>query len=130
MAVHTRNYQGMVRFSLFLAMAILLDFNVWIHPSISLAADPVNSTPNVPLQGPLLAPSSSALVKESASQDLPTAPDTSNLNDHDTHSDLIDEVDEAIPLPERSGASTHTRDTSHPSALMELFNYPIAIFRG
>jgi hypothetical protein len=130
MTVHTRNYQGMVRFFLFLAMAILLDFSVWAYPSASLAADPVNSTPNAPLQGPVLAPDTSALAQESANQKLSTAPGSSNLIDEDTHSDLIDEVDEAIPLPERSGTATHTRDTSHPPALLELFNYPIAIFRG
>ena len=73
----------------------------------------------------------SALVKESASPGpAQTAPGSSTLNDEDTHSDLIDEVDEAIPLPERSGTATHARDTSHPPALLELFNYPIAIFRG
>ena len=120
----------MVRFFLFLAMAILLDFNVWTHPSILLAADPDNATPNAPLQGPRLAPGSSSVVKENVNQSLPTAPDSPNLIDEDTHSDLIDEVDEAIPLPERSGAPTHTRDTTHPPAFLELFNYPIAIFRG
>ena len=127
MTGRTRNYQGMVRFFLFLAMAILFDFNAWTHPSILLAADPVNSTSNAPPQGPLLAPGTSALAQESANQKLSTEPDPSNLIDEDTHSDQIDEV---LLLPERSGISTHTRDTSHPPALLELFNYPIAIFRG
>ena len=130
MTSHTRNYQSMVRFFLFLAPAIVFGFSVWPHPSISLAADPVNSTPNAPLQGPVLAPGTSTLVNESAHQDLPTAPGSSNLNADETHSDLSDEIDEAIQLPERSGAPTHIRDTSHPPALMELFNYPIAIFRA
>ena len=129
MTVHTRNYQGMVRF-FFLVMAILANFTVWTKPFIVLAADPGNTTPSTPLQGPHMAPGSSSIVKENARQSLPTTPDSSTLNDKDTHSDLVDDVAEAIPLPERFGASTNTRDTSHPPALMELFNYPIAIFRG
>src|SRR5210317_534211 len=124
MTGHTRNYQGMVRFFLFLAMAILFDFNVWTEPFIVWAADPINATPNTPLQGPQLAPGTSALTQESAHQNPQTAPSSSTPNDEDTHSDLIDEVDEAITLPERSGAPTHIRDTSHPPALLELFNYP------
>ena len=120
----------MVRFFLFLALAIVFYFSVGTSLSISLAADPADSTPQAPLQGPLLAQGSSALAKESSSQDLPTAPGSSNLNDEAVHSNLVSEVDKAIQLPERSGARTHTRDTSHPPALMELFNYPIAIFRG
>ena len=86
MTVHTGNFQRMVRSLLFLAMAIVFDFGVWTHPSISLAADPVNSTPNAPLQGPVLAPGTSTLVNESAHQDLPTAPGSSNLNADETHS--------------------------------------------
>jgi small-conductance mechanosensitive channel len=130
MTVHTGNFQRMVRFFLFLALAIVFYFSVGTSLSISLAADPADSTPQAPLQGPLLAQGSSALAKESSSQDLPTAPGSSNLNDEAVHSNLVSEVDKAIQLPERSGARTHTRDTSHPPALMELFNYPIAIFRG
>ena len=118
MTVHTRNYQGMVGLLLLLALPIVLNFSVWTHPSISLAADPVTSTSNAPLQGPQLAPGSSALVKESVNQSLATAPDSSNLND------------EAAQAPERSGAPTHTRDTSHPPALLEVFNFPVAVFRG
>jgi hypothetical protein len=130
MTVHTRNDQSMIRFFLFLTLAIVFDFNVWAHPSISLAADPANLTPNAPLQGPRLAPGSSSVVKENVNQSLPTEPDSLNQNEEATHSELIDEVDEAVQLPDRPGASTHTRSTSHPPALLELFNYPIAIFRG
>lgn len=111
-------------------MAIFLNLNVWLHPSTLLATDTGNATPKAPLQGPLLGPGSSSVVKENVNQRLPTAPDSFNQNEEATHSALIDEVDEAVQLPERSGAPIHIRDTSHPPALMELFNYPIAIFRG
>ena len=89
----------MVRFFLFLALAIVFDFSVGPPLSISFAAEPGNATPNALLQGPLLAPGSSLVVKENVNQSLPTAPGSSKQNEEATHSNLIDEVDEAVQLP-------------------------------
>ena len=130
MTGHWHNYQSMVRGLLFLTLAIVFDFGLGTDPSTLLAADSATASPKTPLQGPQLPPDSSSLTKESDKHSLPQSLGSSTLNDGDTHSDLSDEVNEAIQLPERPGGSTNTRDTTHPPALMELFNYPIAIFRG
>ncbi len=72
-----------------------------------------------PLQGPQLPPGTSSLEQEQDAKEVSTEEDA-----------LPATEDEAIILPERSGGAAHTQDTSHPPALLEVYNYPVAIFRG
>lgn len=97
-------------------LPVIISLALWGLPSFSLATE---SEKKAPLQGPVLAPNASSPLTNPSSND--------STKDQDA---LPDTEAEALPLPERTGGATHTRDTSHPPALLEVFNYPVAVFRG
>ncbi len=97
-------------------LTLIIGTSLWCVPSFSHATD---TAANAPVQGPVLAPGSSSPAL------------TPDLKESTDDQDALPDTDaEAMPLPERTGSATHTRDTSHPPALLEVFNYPVAVFRG